>query len=245
MEDSVAVSPVLIVLARVSSTLNRKFPELDASQTEMLVTTSPLVPAQFDHAGNVAAMATAPAEAAAHVIAGRVVTDDTLLVPAAPGSPVCSCTNVDGAVNAVPPSMLSHLLARVVAARPLAIVVVLVAVLVAGRGHRQVRGRRELADYGSGRRWRVIVRHWSALRDKALHVLGRFPVGMARGVRAGAAAVMPGAQPAKVLVRLDPRADLGGVADAGVVLLQCREVHAVLQGELDVRVVQLEARLLP
>src|SRR5258708_38993493 len=187
MEDSVAVSPVLIVLARVSSTLNRKFPELDASQTEMLVTTSPFVP----------------------------------------------------------PSMLSHLLARVVAARPLAIVVVVVAVLVAGGGHRQVRGRRELADYGSGRRWRVIVRHWSALRDKALHVLGRFPVGMARGVRAGAAAVMPGAQPAKVLVRLDPRADLGGVADAGVVLLQCREGHAVLQGELDVRVGQLQARLLP
>src|SRR5258708_4310171 len=92
MEDSVAVSPVLIVLARVSSTLNRKFPELDASQTEMLVTTSPLVPAQFDHAGNVAAMATAPAEAAAHVIAGRVVTDDTLLVPAAPAPPASVCS---------------------------------------------------------------------------------------------------------------------------------------------------------
>src|SRR5260370_35402551 len=116
MGDSVAVSPGFVVLGRVSSQLNRKFPERDASQTEMLVTTSPLVPAQFDHAGNVAAIAFAPADAAAHVIPGRVVTDDTFDVPAAPGSPVCSCTNVlAGALNKVPPSMSSHLFASVVA----------------------------------------------------------------------------------------------------------------------------------
>src|SRR5258708_6297530 len=157
MELRVAVSPVLIVLARVSRTLNMKFPELAASQTEMLVTTSPLVPAQFDHAGNVAAIAFAPADAAAHVIPGRAAPDDPFDVPAAPGSPVCSCTNVlAGALNAVAPSMSSHLFARVTAASPLAIVAVL---HVVRRGHRQVRGRGQDAHHGSGRRGRLIVRH--------------------------------------------------------------------------------------
>src|SRR5258708_20077450 len=108
MEGRVVVCPGLILLGRVSRTLKRKFPELDASQTEMLVTTSPLVPAQFDHAGNVAAIAIAPADAAAHVIAGRVVTADTFDVPAAPGSPAGSSTTVDGPANAVPPRLLSH-----------------------------------------------------------------------------------------------------------------------------------------
>jgi hypothetical protein len=154
IDDKVAVSPVLMVFARVSRTLKRKFPALDASHTEMLVTISPFVPAQFDQDGSVAVMALDPADATDQVIAGRVVTDDTFDVPAAPGSPVCNCTNVvAGAVNAVPASMSSHLLARVVAARPLAIAIVL------RRGHGQVCGDGEDADDNGRRRRRHFIAH--------------------------------------------------------------------------------------
>jgi hypothetical protein len=154
IDDKVAVSPVLIVFDKVSSTENRKFPADDASQTLMLVTISPFVPAQFDHAGKVVVIAFDPADAADQVIAGRVVTDETFDVPAAPGSPVCNCTNVvAGAVNAVPASMSSHLFASVVAARPLATVAAL-RVRLRWRD-RQVRGRGEDTDDGSRpSRWR-------------------------------------------------------------------------------------------
>ncbi len=90
IEDNVKVSPVLTVLDAVSSTENRKLPLAFASQMEMFVTTSPFVPAQFAHAGNVAVIAFDPADAADQVIAGRVVTDDTFDVPFGPGSPVCN-----------------------------------------------------------------------------------------------------------------------------------------------------------
>ena len=82
------VSPVAIVLDAARSAENRKFPEVLASQHEMSVTTSPLVPAHDDHVG-VFDSATAPAAAVPHVTAIRVVTDDTADVPDAPGFPVC------------------------------------------------------------------------------------------------------------------------------------------------------------
>ncbi|PQM45206.1 hypothetical protein C1Y40_04632 [Mycobacterium talmoniae] len=54
------------------------------------------------------------------------------------------------------------------------------------------------------------------------------------------APVMPQAQPCQVLGRFDPRADLVGVADAGVVDFEPREINAILKRKFHVRVVQLQ-----
>ena len=62
-------------------------PDVDAVQNEMSVSTSPLVPAQDVHSGSFDA-ATDPADADPPVTACRVVTEDTSVVPAAPGGPV-------------------------------------------------------------------------------------------------------------------------------------------------------------
>jgi hypothetical protein len=85
-----SVSPVFTVLDAVSAAENRKFPPEELSHTEMWLTTSPFVPAQVAQDGSVVVMALEPADAAAQVRAGRVVTDDTLAVPAAPGMAVWS-----------------------------------------------------------------------------------------------------------------------------------------------------------
>jgi hypothetical protein len=71
---------------------NPNVPDVDADQNEISVSVSGDVPAQFDQAGAVPVDAIDPDDADAHVTAGRVVTDDTLDVPADPGAPVCSCT---------------------------------------------------------------------------------------------------------------------------------------------------------
>lgn len=57
-------------------------------------------------------------------------------------------------------------------------------------------------------------------------------------MRAGRPAVMPAAQPSEVRRRLNPRTHVGRVRDAGVVDLKSGEGDAVLQAELDMRVVK-------
>jgi len=52
--------------------------------------------------------------------------------------------------------------------------------------------------------------------------------------------VMELAQPLKVLRRLDPGPDLVGVGDTGVVHFEPFKVDAVLERELDMRVVKLQ-----
>jgi hypothetical protein len=113
-DDRVNVSPVLIVLEADRVAVHRQLPAAAASQTEIAVTTSPLVPAHEVHDGDEDEFRT-PVEAVVNVIAMRVVTDDTLPAPAAPGAPVCRRTwIVVGAVNVVPPDLMtfSHALLR-------------------------------------------------------------------------------------------------------------------------------------
>src|SRR5215469_8615740 len=87
-----------------------------------LIVTDP--PSHAAHDG-VPVIAFDPAEAAPQVTALRTPPTEPVhgdVVPAAPGSAVCSPTyDPAGAVNAVPPSMSSHLLASVVAAMPVVI----------------------------------------------------------------------------------------------------------------------------
>lgn len=83
----VSESPVFMVTLELSCIDMPNVPDADADQNEMSVSTSPLVPAQFVHAGWLLA-ATLPPDALAHVTDGLVVTLDTLAVPAAPGAPV-------------------------------------------------------------------------------------------------------------------------------------------------------------
>src|ERR1035437_1291714 len=64
-------------------------------------------------------------------------------------------------------------------------------------------------------------------------------------VRPTGRAVMEYAEPTEVHVGLHPRADLGRVTDAGEILLQGGKVDAVLQRELDICVVEFQARHLP
>jgi hypothetical protein len=85
------VAPVGIVTDDPNVALNRKFPDVLASKNETPVTTSRFVPAHDDQAGTFDNDNT-PLDAAENVAAGRVVTDETLFVPAAPGAPVCNCT---------------------------------------------------------------------------------------------------------------------------------------------------------
>jgi hypothetical protein len=90
-EDRVKVSPVLIVLDAVSCALHRNVPEEAASQKDTCETTSPFVPAQDVHEGVVEEFST-PVVGVVNVIDGRVVTEETEVVPAAPGLAVCSWT---------------------------------------------------------------------------------------------------------------------------------------------------------
>lgn len=78
------VSPVFSVFDVVNCADHKKFPVEAASHTEMCVTISPLVPAHDAHEG-VFDKVIAPAEAALNVADGRVVTDETAVVPAVPG----------------------------------------------------------------------------------------------------------------------------------------------------------------
>lgn len=87
-----SVSPVFTVFDADSAADHRKLPADDASHTEMCVTTSPFAPAHDAHEGVFDSEIT-PADAAENVADGRVVTDDTDVVPAVPGFAVCSCTN--------------------------------------------------------------------------------------------------------------------------------------------------------
>ncbi len=63
-------------------------------------------------------------------------------------------------------------------------------------------------------------------------------------MNSGGTAVMQGAIPNKIRSRLHPRSNLRRVAHPWVVELQEGQIHAVLEGELDVGVVKLQARLL-
>src|ERR1041385_5219274 len=98
----------------VSATVNRSVPALLAVHTEMWVSVS-LVP-PFVHAdGGVPSDSADPDEEDEKTKLLRVVEPTEMLeVPAAPGSPVCSCTNVPAtALYAAPPlpvvrSVLSH-----------------------------------------------------------------------------------------------------------------------------------------
>jgi hypothetical protein len=48
------------------------------------------------------------------------------------------------------------------------------------------------------------------------------------------------AEPHKVVPRFDPSPDLGRIGDAGIVLLQPRQVNAVLQAEFHMAMMQFE-----
>jgi hypothetical protein len=96
----------------------RKLPADDASQNEMCVRVSEVPP--LVHDGAVPFIAIAPPDAAAHVIATRVVEPAAAAVaPDAPGSPVWSLTNgVAMPVNVVPRRTLSQALARLTVLTP-------------------------------------------------------------------------------------------------------------------------------
>jgi hypothetical protein len=87
IDVSVSESPVFMVTDADNAMLMLKVPEVLAVQNETSVSVSGLVPAQLVHAGWLLAV-TEPADAAFHVTLGRVVTDETLAVPLAPGAPV-------------------------------------------------------------------------------------------------------------------------------------------------------------
>ena len=84
MDDNVSESPVFMVTELVSAIDRPNVPLLTSDQQEMSVTTSPFVPAQLVHAGELDA-AIDPADADPHVTDIRVVVLDTLEVPALPG----------------------------------------------------------------------------------------------------------------------------------------------------------------
>ena len=87
----VSESPVSMVTLDESCMDMSNVPDVDAVQKLMSVSTSPLVPAHEVQAGWLLAD-TDPADGEFHVTACRVVTEDTSVVPAVPGSPVWSCT---------------------------------------------------------------------------------------------------------------------------------------------------------
>jgi hypothetical protein len=120
--ENVNVSVFTTDLDVVNAPENRKFPADDASHTEMceIVSVAVIVnTGEFDKAIE-------PADAAENVADCLVVTAEALDAADAPGSPICSLMNVPaGAVNAVPLSMFSHWLARVVAASPTVMIVLL------------------------------------------------------------------------------------------------------------------------
>jgi hypothetical protein len=92
IDMSASESPVSIVTGFVSCIEKPNVPDVDADQNEMSVMISPFVPAHVVQVGAVPVELIAPAAADAQETASRVVTDETLDVPADPGAPVCSCT---------------------------------------------------------------------------------------------------------------------------------------------------------
>src|SRR5262249_54852611 len=84
----------------------------------------------------------------------------------------------------------------------------------------------------------------TSLRDQAAHVLLGLPIGMRCRVRAAWPAMMEHAEPAEVLIRLDPGADRGRIREAREVPLQRGQVDALLEAELDVGVMEFQAWLL-
>lgn len=92
-ELSESVSPEAIALGVVSAYDCLNVPAVLAVQSETCVMVSE-EPAQLVHcAGDDSALV--PPDADPIVAEGRVVTEDTFAVPAAPGSPVCSWMNVE------------------------------------------------------------------------------------------------------------------------------------------------------
>jgi hypothetical protein len=87
IEVSVSESPVSMVTDEDSVMDMLNVPDVLAVQKLMSVSTSPFVPAQDVHAGSLLAEID-PADADPHVTDCRVVTLDTAVVPADPGSPV-------------------------------------------------------------------------------------------------------------------------------------------------------------
>jgi hypothetical protein len=95
------LSPVFIVTLADSVTAAWKLPAVLASHPLIAVTVSPLVPAHEFHDGSVPFADTLAPDAVAHVVAGRVVTDETFAVPADPGAPLWSCVFVQLATAVV------------------------------------------------------------------------------------------------------------------------------------------------
>jgi hypothetical protein len=116
----VNVSPLAHAFDDVSATEYRKFPADAASHTLMCVRVSDVPP--FVHDGAVPDWAIAPPDAADWVTATRVVSPAAAaVVPAEPGSPVCSLTKVPPTtVNVEPPERIafSHLFATFVVLSP-------------------------------------------------------------------------------------------------------------------------------
>jgi hypothetical protein len=114
----VTVSPFVTAFDAVRAAVARQLPDVDASQNDRCVKVSEPA-AHVAHDGAVPFIDIEPADAAANVIATRVVFADAFDVAALPGSPVCSFTyRPDGAVNAVPRSRSRNLLAQLTPCRP-------------------------------------------------------------------------------------------------------------------------------
>jgi hypothetical protein len=87
----VSESPVCMITDEASCIDNPNVPDVAADQNDMSVSVSGLVPPHDVHSGSSLALML-PADADPHVTASRVVVEETLLVPAEPGAPVCSWT---------------------------------------------------------------------------------------------------------------------------------------------------------
>jgi hypothetical protein len=88
MAVSVKLSPVLMETDELNCMDMLNVPDVLAVQNEMSVTVSGDVPAHDVHSGMVPLALTTPADGEPHVTASRVVTEDTSVVPDAPGGPV-------------------------------------------------------------------------------------------------------------------------------------------------------------
>jgi hypothetical protein len=84
------VSMVILALSAIVPPQSAEVLPVDSSQPVMYSSVSGLVPAHEDHVG-VLVIAISELAELPQVSASRVVTDDTAVVPAAPGSAVWSC----------------------------------------------------------------------------------------------------------------------------------------------------------
>jgi hypothetical protein len=123
-EFRLSVSPVLTVRGVVNAKEYRKLPAEMSSHTEAWVIDSPLAGAGHEvHEGKVAWAALEPEAAAAQARTLRVVSADGAVVPAEPGSAVCSFIYVlVGAVNVVPDKIFRNLLRKFTACPPTAMI---------------------------------------------------------------------------------------------------------------------------